>query len=129
VQEYDGIALIGTHHTCHCYKRVRFPVRSLYSSIHLILPDALSPGVHSASEMSTRNLIGGVKRGWHLKMASSPLSMSRLSGKCESIDVSQPYGSTLWIALFLRLYVINYYSVSTKSTRGFEKLWRANKLN
>jgi hypothetical protein len=38
-------------------------------------------------EMSTRNLAGGKGR-----MTHKVSSVSRLSGKCGSIDVSQPYG-------------------------------------
>jgi hypothetical protein len=42
--------------------------------------------------MSIRNLPGGVKSGWHIRLTISPLSVSRFSRKCVSLDVSKLYG-------------------------------------
>jgi hypothetical protein len=46
------------------------------------------------TEMCTRNLRGGggVKGGRRVRLTSPP-SVSRLYRKCESLDVSQPYGT------------------------------------
>jgi hypothetical protein len=42
-------------------------------------------------EMSTRNLPGGKGRSAH-KLATSPPLVSRMSRKCGSLKISQPYG-------------------------------------
>jgi hypothetical protein len=71
--------------------RVRFPIRSL-DFCNWLNPSSRPISLGSSkplTEKNTRNLPGD--KGWSACRAlTSPPSVSRLSGKCESLDASQP---------------------------------------
>jgi hypothetical protein len=70
--------------------------RSVVSSIYLILPATLAPGVYLASNRNEykkqKNNVSEEKSyGWCVKLKTLPPSVSQLSRHCGILNISQSY--------------------------------------